>query len=314
VTANDTLAVVPDLANIYDEPFADSSQIPTLLLSRFARKSVKVVLSGDGGDELFAGYNRHLLAASYLPRLEQQPLWLRRLGANVLNNLPPAFLDRLGSLAGIRQAGEKSRKLSAILPLAEDFGATYDCLTCQGLGSGETLLADPDDSFYRAADPSSPDFDFLDQMLLRDTKTYLPGDILVKLDRASMSVGLEARVPLLDHRLYELAWTLPNSLKAAGGAGKIALRRILGRHLPSSLFDGKPKMGFAVPLDTWLTGPLRTWAEDLLAPESLKRNGFLDAKRCLQMWQDHKSGRCKRHHTLWNLLMLLSWLVGRRGA
>ncbi len=303
LTPDQARACIPELPRWFDEPFADSSQIPTILVSRFAREQVTVALSGDGGDELFAGYNRHIWAARHGPWLDRAPPWLRRLGAKGIEALAPALWDRLAAPLALRQPGEKLHKLAAVMR-TDGFEETYRCLTGQGI--------DPAGLVWGGSEPpgaATPRLDGpVERMQFLDAVGYLPDDILTKVDRASMSVGLEVRVPLLDHQVVEFAWSLPASLKVAGGSGKRILRSVLGRHLPAALFENKPKSGFAVPLDAWLRGPLREWAESLLSRESLNRGGFLDADMVEGWWAEHRSGRHNRHHILWNVIMFQAWL------
>jgi asparagine synthase (glutamine-hydrolysing) len=262
---------------------------------------VTVALSGDGGDEMFAGYNRHAFAARYWPTLSRVPAPLRQLGASLVRALPPKLA---ANLFAVRQAGEKLEKLAAILG-ERNLPAIQALLAAQGLGQDESLLAHEAPSPYLAADYAG--FDPVDGMQLTDFKTYLPGDVLAKVDRASMSCGLEVRVPLLDHRLIGLAFALPANQRFAHGQGKALLRKALACRLPASLIQGKPKMGFALPIDEWLKGPLAEWAGDLIGGVCKNADGLFDAKRIERMWHEHRTGRRKRHHALWNLLMFLAW-------
>lgn len=302
IGAADALAVVPDLALTYDEPFADSSQIPTLLISRFASSKVKVVLSGDGGDEIFAGYNRHRFTTFDWPRLQTLPMPLRRLLAGLVAAIPPAAIRGLG----LPQAGEKLQKLAAVLPLAT-LDEVYASLTQQGQDPRESPLAMSGPSPYPVSASPVADLDLppLDRMQIQDIRQYLPGDVLTKVDRASMAVGLEVRVPLLDHRLLAPAFSLAPAARFQDGQGKALLRQALVRRLPPHLFEGRPKRGFAVPIDEWLRGPLKDWAGDLLA--QAKDSGLFDKARIDGWWNDHQSGRRKRHHALWNLAMFQAW-------
>jgi asparagine synthase (glutamine-hydrolysing) len=311
VTAQDALALVEELPRIYDEPFADSSQIPTLLMCRFAREGVSVALSGDGGDEMFAGYNRHVFAARVWPILQTIPRPLRKLGAKALRLVTPEAWDRLGQGLGLRLMGEKTQKLAALLGEA-DLERIHGLLAAQGLAWDETPLAGQAPSPY-LAQPRT-DLEPLDRMQLLDIQHYMPEDVLTKVDRASMSCGLEVRVPLLDHRLFALAFAARPRERVAGGQGKALLRQALARRLPAPLFERKAKMGFAVPIDPWLKGPLKGWAMDLLAPAQLKRQGLFDARLVEGWWRDHQSGRKKRHHALWNLLMFQAWRAQGGGA
>jgi len=307
VTAKDALALIDELPQIYDEPFADSSQLPSILIARFARHHVTVALSGDGGDELFAGYNRHVFAARLWPALRAFPRPLRAGAARLLNALPPNAWDRLGHRLGLRLLGEKVQKLADVLP-ETSLTAIHARLCAQGQPATESLLADPildhdDDEDGFALGEITP----LDRMQARDLRHYLPDDVLTKVDRASMACGLEVRVPLLDHRLLEVAFAATADQRIRLGKGKQLLRRVLGRHLPASLFATKAKMGFAAPIDSWLRGPLKDWARDLLDPEHLGRQGLFNPRAVARCWQDHCDGRRKHHHTLWNVLIFQAW-------
>lgn len=296
----DALAVVPELAGIYDEPFADSSQIPTLLVSRLAREHVVVVLSGDGGDEVFAGYNRHVLMARMAPLLGL-PAGLRGRVAGLADRLSPALLDRVAGLLPSRlrprEAADKMQKLARVLGAA-DAGEIHErLLTHWELPPLFEPYPPPPAQGLALADP-------LERMQLRDSLEYLPDDILVKVDRASMSAGLEARAPFLDHRVVELAWRLPRTMRVRGGTGKWALRRVLDRYVPKALVD-RPKTGFALPLAAWLRGPLRDWAEALLAPDAL--HPALDRGPIRAAWAEHLSGARNHQHRLWCVLMVQAW-------
>ena len=282
VTAEDALAVIPQLASIYDEPFADSSQIPTLLVSRLARQQVTVSLSGDGGDELFGGYNRYVWGAQLWSKLAPIPFWLRSLGNLTLNALSPLSWRRVLNLlepalpAYLKQrhSGDKLQKLAEVLS-----ARTPEHLYLKLVSHWEhpaTLVVGASEPSTAVTNPrfalDSPEL--AECMMFLDTITYLPDDILVKLDRASMAVSLEARTPLLDHTLFEFAWSLPSSLKICNNHGKWILRQVLYKYVPQSLLE-RPKAGFAVPLDAWLRGPLRDWAEALLDESRLKTEGYL---------------------------------------
>ncbi|MCW5682832.1 MAG: asparagine synthase (glutamine-hydrolyzing) [Pseudolabrys sp.] len=301
VTAAEALAVVPSLPDIYDEPFADSSQIPTYLVSRMTRARVTVALSGDGGDELFAGYNRHVFAAGRLAMLRKLPRPLRRSAAALLSALPDAGVEGAARLLPpslrVAQPALKLQKLAEVL--ARDGDDVWRRLVSQNddvaalmPGVAEHPLALPD-----------VDGDLLARMQVYDAATYLPDDILQKVDRAAMAVSLEVRPPLLDHRVAEFALALPARLRIRDGESKWLLRRVLDRYVPRSLVE-RPKMGFAVPLDQWLRGPLRDWAEDLLDPQRLD---LLDAVAVRRLWDDHLTGRANHAYGLWAVLMLEAW-------
>lgn len=309
VTPTEALEVIPRLADLYDEPFADSSQIPTFLVSEMTRRHVVVALSGDGGDELFCGYNRYMQGRKLAPYFAYLPRWLRRLGAAGLRGVPPQTWTGLFRAVPARwrppMAGDKLHKLADVLP--DDQLGFY-----RGLVSHwprpETIAADVPEPPGIVADPSVAERvpDFVERMQYLDTVTYLPDDILTKVDRASMAVSLEARVPLIDHRVVAFAWSLPMSMKLRGGTGKWLLRRLLDRHVPRELVQ-RPKAGFAVPLDRWLRGPLRDWAEDLLEEGQLEADGILNAGAVREAWDAHLSGRRNFQSRLWAVLVFQAW-------
>jgi asparagine synthase (glutamine-hydrolysing) len=305
VTADDALKTVPLLADMFDEPFADSSQIPTYAVAKMTRQHVKVALTGDGGDELFGGYNRYSLASGPLQRLMGLPLPLRRGAAVALSAVPDSVADVLAAVLPLKsrpaQPADKLKKLAEVLRLDKD--AVYlrlvsQCPDPSKLASG--IAEHPID--LRAQLGSD---DFVERMQLFDARTYLPDDILQKVDRASMAVSLEVRPPILDHRVVEFAWSLPRHLRIRNGETKWLLRRVLGRLVPSQLVD-RPKMGFGVPLASWLRGPLRDWAEDLLDSKHLS-GGPLDARAVRELWSDHIRGRRNWAYALWTILMLEAW-------
>ena len=308
VTAADALAVVPKLAEMYDEPFADSSQIPTYLVSKLTREHVTVALSGDGGDELFAGYNRYRLAEGMWHRVSQLPLRFRRLLSLACNTVPLALVDNVGALVpkGILppQPGDKLRKLAQVLTLDQD--GIYRRLTsqCEDPATLVPLTREhvlPSISSGAPADLPT----LLERMQLLDTLTYLPDDILQKVDRASMAVALEARPPLLDYRVMEFAWQLPRRFKIRHGETKWILRRVAEKFVPRELLE-RPKMGFGVPLASWLRGPLRDWAEDLLDARRFG-GGLIDAKAARSLWLEHLSGQRNWAYAIWTLLMFEAW-------
>lgn len=319
VSAADALAAVPLLPHIYDEPFGDSSQIPTYLVSKLARGHVTVALSGDGGDELFGGYRRYFLGGLLASGMMRTPRAVRRLASSAFRTIPASSWNRLFDPERrhvplrfrSERAGERLHQVATALSQGPD--ALHSHLVSQWtdlvlLPSGDAVTFE-DDAGVRVDSPALPDA--IEGMMLRDQHTYLPDDILVKVDRASMAVSLEAREPLLDHRLVELAWRLPVSMKVRRGQGKRILRRLLARHLPSALIS-RPKRGFALPLGGWLRGPLRDWAEALLDPGRLKTEGFFDAAKLRQKWDDHIAGRHQWQHHLWTALMFQAWLQERR--
>lgn len=309
----DALSVVPKLPWAYDEPFADSSQIPTMLVAELAKRQVTVSLSGDAGDELFAGYERYLWAEGLNQRLQRLPDWVRQLGARGIHAIPPSWIQQshgllapaLGRLGRVSDPAQKARKLATILSTEGDQAIYKGAITLwqdQVLvpSSGQPdLLSRHDHAFLGK--------DMVAKMQLWDFKTYLPDDILVKVDRAGMAVALESRIPLLDARMIELAWRVPHACKLAGGRGKLPLRHLLAQEVPSALFE-RPKKGFGVPLAAWLRGPLRGWAGDLLSPEALRRSGLLQPEPILKSWAAHLSGQRDEHYPLWGVLMFQAWL------
>jgi asparagine synthase (glutamine-hydrolysing) len=308
-------ALIPELPHWYDEPFADSSQIPTQMVSRLARGHVTVALSGDGGDELFAGYTRYRWAQRLTKARARLPAPLRRVAGGMLEALPPSLVRGALALAPARikpsLPEQKLLKLAQALSEADD-DALYRSIV--------SLWPEPERLVPGAAEP--PDAaaalarrfaDPVERMMVRDGLSYLPDDLLTKVDRASMSVALEVRVPLLNPRVVDAAWRLPLALKLRQGRTKWALRQVLYRHVPKELIE-RPKQGFSVPLAAWLRGPLRLWAEDLLAPAALAASGLLDATPIRARWQEHRAGRKDWSQSLWAVLMLQSWLAAERAG
>jgi len=317
VTHEEAMSVIPRLPEIYDEPFADSSQIPTFLVSQLARRQVTVSLSGDGGDELFCGYTRYALGYTIWRKLRLLPrvfrlaaaLGLRHAPAHVLENLQQLFPQRIR----VSYLSDRLPKLAEMLP-HKDSTSFYRDLISHWKQPTHVVLGAKEPSTLLDQPGQLPDLpDFRDRMMLLDMLTYLPGDILTKIDRASMAVSLETRVPLLDHRLVEFAWSVPIAYKAHNGQGKWLLRRVLDRYVPHTMVD-RPKMGFRVPIEFWLRGPLREWAEELLNDKRLREEGFLDPKPIRNLWYEHASGRRRWHPHLWNVLMFQAWLKTQVGV
>lgn len=301
----DAWDVIPQLASMYDEPFGDSSQLPTFLLSAMTRKHVTVALSGDGGDEVFAGYGRYFLFDD--TSFSEKKLW--KLASTVLRHTPVSLLQTLAKCAPVRYKHDFVGRLTRMIERHYvDYLSRYRqvCLTHwpapEGLvigGSEPTDVLD-DRGFLEVLAGK------VSQMQAADTLCYLPDDILVKVDRASMAVSLEVRVPLLDHRLFEHAWRLPAELKVRDGLGKIVLREILSQYVPRQLFE-RPKMGFGVPIDHWLRGPLKDWAQSLLDPHIMKGQGILRPEAIIPFWQRHLAGE-NFAYPIWNVLMLEGFL------
>jgi asparagine synthase (glutamine-hydrolysing) len=313
VDAPEMLRHVPELARIYDEPFADSSQLPTLMISRVARRSVTVALTGDGGDELFGGYARYAWARR-LERAARVPLALRRVLSAAVRSVPPARIDGVGRALrlGVARPGEKAHKLAEALTRASAEGM-YDALTSWHPDAAAALrVPSPAPVPGWGARVRRGDLGFLEWMMLADATTYLPDDVLTKVDRASMAVALEVRSPLLDARVIDFAARLPVDFKVRGGVGKWLLRRLAQRRIPGHLL-AQPKMGFAVPVAEWLRGPLRPWAESLLDPGTLRRSGVFDPAVVSERWREHLSGKRDWQHHVWSILMFESWLAETRG-
>jgi asparagine synthase (glutamine-hydrolysing) len=319
IRPEEALAVIPRIPTLYDEPFSDSSQIPTFLISELARRDVTVSLSGDGGDELFAGYTRYFWGKSIWQKMKWMPLGFRRVLAKGLRIPSPHTLEAmyrfltpiLPEIIKLRTPGDKLRKLAEILT-TECSEALYLRLVSHWkepasvvIGASEPATVLTDHNQWA----NLPDFS--QRMMYLDMMTYLPDDILVKVDRASMGVSLEARVPFLDHRVVEFAWRLPMSMKIRDGQGKWLLRQLLHRYVPKTLVE-RPKMGFSFPLDEWLRGSLREWAECLLNEKRLRDDGFFDPEPIRKMWTEHLSGQCNWQYHLWDVLMFQAWLEHER--
>jgi len=315
VTAQQAMDVIPRLPLLYSEPFSDSSQIPTFLVSQLARQQVTVSLSGDAADELFCGYNRYLLTHKLWQRLSILPAWSRRLAARILTSLSPSMWNAsLGPIRGsqrgtLRQAnlGDKLHKAASVLA-SRDVGALYFGLISHWNDPANIVIGGSEPpTLLTANTPILRGMNDVQRMMALDTVTYLPDDILVKVDRATMGVSLESRAPFLDHRVVEFAWNLPQSMKLHNGDGKWALREVLYRYVPRELIE-RPKMGFGVPIGEWLRGPLQDWAETLLNADRIRREGFFYAAPIRQKWEEHKSGARNWQYLLWDVLMFQAWL------
>jgi asparagine synthase (glutamine-hydrolysing) len=307
VSEADVRSRVPLLAQTFCEPFADVSQLPTMLVCDLASRHVKVALSGDGGDELFGGYNRYIGGISMWQRIEHLPAPARRLAGRGLAAMDPAVYGYIYDLVEplipasrrVRLVGNKVHKISRMLTAADgDFHQAAVSVFPEAVKLGPV-----DDERAWVVDAAG---DYVERMMLADATGYLPDDVLVKVDRAAMAHSLETRAPFLDHRVVELAFSLPQEMKIRAGEGKWVLKQLLRRYLPDELID-RPKMGFAVPIAEWLRGPLRDWAEDLLRRDALEATGHLDADLIRQRWDQHLNGRFDWQYELWNVLMFQSW-------
>ncbi|MDQ6803010.1 MAG: asparagine synthase (glutamine-hydrolyzing) [Acidobacteriota bacterium] len=313
VTAEEAQKVIPTLPRMFDEPFGDSSAIPTHLVSKLARREVTVALSGDGGDELFGGYNRHRWTEPVWNASRMLPRPMRNAAAALFQSMasPQSPGGRLAQRmlpesVRPRLLGDKLAKMSKLASARSPIDA-YRLLVSQSIESESLVKGASAAALIEDDGVADEAGGFAHRMMLLDLITYLPDDILAKVDRASMAVSLEAREPLLDHRLIEYAWRLPLSMKIRRGQTKWALRQVLYRYVPAALID-RPKMGFSIPLDSWLRTGLRDWAESLLNADRLRAERILRVEPIRAMWEDHISGRRDRHHALWNILMFQAWL------
>jgi len=319
VSPKDAMDVIPRLPALYDEPFSDSSQIPTFLVAQMTRQHVTVSLSGDAGDELFGGYNRYFWASELWRKLRRVPAPLRTMTAQAITLLRPtkwnSFFSALEPLVPSRlrfaNPGSKMHKLAETLAahrpeeIYHRLVSHWEKPTDLVIGATEPPTVLTDDTSWPAL------VDFEHRMMYLDAITYLPDDILVKVDRAAMGVSLETRVPFLDHRVVEFAWRLPLSMKIRNGQGKWILRQVLYKYIPQHLIE-RPKMGFGVPIDSWLRGPLKDWAEELLSPSRLLQEGYFDPIPIRAKWEEHQNGQRDWHYYLWDVLMFQAWLGEQR--
>lgn len=315
VSPQDALNIIPQIPRIWDQPFADASQIPTHLVSRMTREHVTVALSGDGGDELFAGYNRHIKGCSLWNRLKGIPAPLRAAAAKTISGISPGSWDRVFKMyapilpAGLqmRLPGQKLHKLADVLAAGCCADYYRDLTSCwlkpDSLIRNGTEFHGP----FQNSETQPSRNNLTNWMQFMDMATYLPDDILTKVDRAAMAVSLETRAPFLDHEVVEFSQRLPMHLRIKNGQSKYALRQILYKYVPRELIE-RPKMGFGIPIDSWLRGPLRDWAEELLAEKRLERDGFLQPEPIRRTWKDHLSGKKDNQYRIWNILVFQSWI------
>lgn len=318
ISPKQALDTVPKLASIYSEPFADSSQIPTFLVSQLARQHVTVALTGDAGDELFCGYRTYPLADKLGEKVLSLPFWLRSAiggiladSSNSTNDSSFSFTDALSHYSFSKNLSSKLAK-GGVLINARSKDDFYKRLISKWDNPTQLVLGSSELSTIFTTNCDLPEIEFIEKMMAMDLLSYLPDNNLCKVDRASMAVSLETRVPLLDHRIVELACTLPLAYKLKDGTSKWPLREILHKYVPRQLIE-RPKMGFSVPLASWLRGPLKEWAEDLLNETRLSNEGFLNAKLVRQKWDEHLSGRKDWHYHLWNVLIFQSWFQDHKG-
>ena len=314
VRPSEALAVVPNLPTLYDEPFADPSQIPTFLVSRLARQHVTVALSGDGGDELFGGYDRYHLARRTWSVIGMVPARARAFLGSMIEKVPPARWDRMLQSVGLgaqdritrRITGDRLHKLGRILGQSSS-QAMYRDFMSHWRDAEAMTAASPLPTVLSEAGRWAEIDGTLGRMMYADLVMYLPDDILVKVDRASMGVSLEARAPFLDHSIVEFAWRIPQHQRVGNHRGKRLLRRLLSRYVPDAIVD-RPKMGFGVPIDHWLRGPLKDWAYALIEPARLQREGYIDPLPVAAKWSEHQEGSRNWHYLLWDVLMFQAWL------
>lgn len=311
VSPKELLDVVPKIPELYDEPFADSSQVPSFLVSQLARSNVTVALSGDGGDEVFGGYNRHLWSQNVWVKMKKLPHWLRKFLSFVISLPSEKRWNQIYSLIEfilplryrIRLPGEKMKKVAISLS-ALSIEDLYVCLTSLWLEADKVVLRE-DKTINNFHDINGQNA--VEQIMFLDLGIYLPGDILTKVDRASMGVSLETRIPFLNHKVVEFAWRMPTKMKINNGESKWALRQLLKTYIPNNLIN-RPKMGFGIPIESWLRGPLYNWALDLLNEDLINKDGYLAYSEIEKIWHEHQSGKINHHHKLWNVLMFQMWL------
>jgi len=313
VSAREARDVIPHLPQIYDEPFADASQVPTYIVSGFARQQVTVALSGDGGDELFGGYNRHLAVPRAWRMAQRVPAPVRSLIGNGVERLPAHMWNRIAQSVpgwGRPEVGAKLRKAAGVMMRSHSFADAFTSFVDEWHGEVSPVLLD---EAMPANDTNLPSAADTIQAMYVDAMTYLPDDVMCKVDRAAMAVSLETRAPLLDHRVAAVAARIPLDMKVRDGSGKHILRTLLFRNAPASLFD-RPKAGFAAPVGEWIKGPLRDWAEALLDESRLRQQGLLDAASVRERWRQHLSGERNSEQAIWSMLMFQAWLDAGNGV
>ena len=298
VTSQDALDVVERLPTMYDEPFADSSQMPTFLVMQMAKQHVTVALSGDGGDELFGGYERYRWAEKLWSSMEKSPHWLRRFPSFLTEKIP-ASLHQHGVITKVQRIAQ--------LIKSPDRESLYRALISHTTQPSDLLLTGTE-PIYGLTNTEVDTETYLEYMMAMDTLNYLPDDILTKVDRASMAVSLEVRVPLLDHAVVEAAWNFPHCFYSNANHTKMPIRKVLYQYVPKHLIE-RPKRGFAVPLAEWLRGPLKEWADNLLQPMRLQQEGYFEAEKITKIWSEHLAGRGNWQYLLWNILMFQRWLA-----
>ena len=311
ISSEKIINTIPSIPSIYDEPFSDSSQIPTFLIAKLAKDSVKVALSGDGGDELFCGYNRHIFSKKLSLIFNTTPLMIRKILAEFILCLPINYWNYLGKAFPLfgnhKNLGDKLNRISSSLKL-DKLDDLHLNLISQCKNPNDLVINGQEShTLFDNIDQEIRNLELQEQMMVLDQLTYLPDDILVKVDRAAMSSSLETRMPFLDHNLVEFAWRIPHRLKFRNGKGKWIIRKILNNYIPKDLIE-RPKMGFGVPLDSWLRGSLKDWAEDLIDEKKLKNEGFLNSKIVKNIWNEHLSRKRNCQNELWAILMFQSWL------
>ena len=311
VSSSDIINTIDQLPVIYDEPFSDSSQIPTILVSNLAKKNVSVSLSGDGGDELFSGYNRYKISEKFWNVLSKIPHPMRQIISSGIQSVPPKYWNTFSNLTTLGKKynnfGDKMHKGSKVLESKNLYEVYYKLISNWENPTAVVLNSNEPNTLLTTLKSKLTEFNNQEKMMILDSLTYLPDDILVKVDRAGMSTSLETRMPFLDHELIEYVWKLPHSFKNRNGQGKWILRNILNKYVPKQLTN-RSKMGFAIPIDTWLRGPLREWAENLLNERKIKQEGYLNANLVSNKWYEHLSGKRNWSGLLWNVLMFQSWI------